>query len=312
MFLRWKIVVLAVELVKKQDECKLSLDTYFEIIDYFIKQNNAKQQPQEIGKYLHPTKPYKPKEKGSSYTSINKKCEELTRKEILNREYLPCGKKSFRAWYYHLKNDMDFKYFKEIAKYYLDEKSKYYQNKMNFMGTDFVQQYITEDFIKKIGKDSNVVFPEFYYKDLLPSLLSCFPSSLYTALFYENKDYEQLKEKGKEITKKHEGKILYRFLTFIKISMYNDLGKAEYLVPAWWTKIKFTPEVEIFFEYEKDLNDLNLNEIKSLCKKHNIKTANMRKTQLIKSLEKKLKTTKIEEKSETSIIIPGNFQVKFK
>lgn len=180
------------------------------------------------------------------------------------------------------------------------------------MTSNFVRQYINEDFVKKIGKNININFSEFYNKALLPSIFSCFPSSLYHALFYEDEEHKHLIENKKDISKKIERSILYRFLTFIKLSIYNDLYIGEYLAPDWWIKIDFTPYIEIFFEYEKDLQDLNLKEIISLCKKYNIKTTNKKKAQLIRILEKKLKTTKIEEKSEDSITIPGSFSKKFK
>lgn len=82
--------------------------TYLEIIDYFIKHRNEKQHCQEIGKYLYPEKPCQPKEPGSTYTSINKKCHELEKMRILEREYLETGKKGSFAWFYQLKNDMNF------------------------------------------------------------------------------------------------------------------------------------------------------------------------------------------------------------
>lgn len=300
-------------IVSKENNNQKILKRCLEIIRYFIKNDNKKKHPQQICKGIHGRKGYRPGELGSHYSNIRKKCKDLLDLKILvvTRE-ISKPKTSYKADFYKLNEKMDFKYFREIARYYLDWDSKYYEDRMIFMENGFVQQYIKEDFVKKISENINVTFPEFYTKTLLPSLLSCFPSSLYQALFYEDEDYEQLKESGKKITKKLEKRILYRFLTFIKLSIYNDLYMGEYLAPDYWTKIDFMPHIEIFFEYEKDLHDLTLKEIKSLCKKHNIKTTDMKKAQLIKSLGKKSKTTKIEEKSKTSITIPGSFSKKFR
>jgi len=287
-------------------------DTCFEIIHYFFLNKIEKQQSQEIGKILHPDKPNMPKIPESSYYSMNTKCEKLWKIGVLTRKYLPCGKKNFHAWFYSIKKDMELKYFKEIAKYYLNETSKQYIDRLIFMESDFVQQYITENFVKKICKEKKIVISEFYSESIFPSILSCFPSSLFLTLFYEDEDYGKLEMNGKKLTKKLENKKLYRFFTFLKLSIYNDLWQGEYLAQDNWTQIEFEPYFKIYFEYQKDFNDLTTKELKSICKKHNIVTTNLKKQEIIKSLEKKLKTTEIEEKSENSITLPGSYLKKFK
>lgn len=320
---------------KEGEEKEKHFLNYFKVIDFFIKEEEKRvvENDRPENKWISFTNRQICKGiYGMSIDIVQDNTRELCIFGILE---LDPKSKPNKNWYY-INKKLDFKWFKEIAKIYLDkdyldkyyepkkrERKKYkyeecvelvkkaYEDRLIFLEY-FAQDYIDNAFVNKVSKNLKIPFSDpFYKKTFFPLIFSCFPSVLYEALFHHNEILEQFKKKKEKISKNAEKKMFDDFILSIQLAIYNDLRNSKYLFPYWWIKMEFIPITNIYFEYPENLNKLTPNELMELCEKYKISSIK-NKPELMKLLKLKLKDAKIIKVMNDPLVLSSDYTIKFK